>query len=78
MSPVHPHHRIDPYAPFEIVFQTAGTRQAVVLHSAYDPDGATVAFHEAWQRLAQDQVVGDVLLVHHDIDARTLLRLPLG
>jgi hypothetical protein len=48
----------------------------VILQSAQDANGATVAFRAEKQRLTQRQVVGDLLLVHQH-NARTLLREPL-
>ena len=58
---------------FDIVLNAAGAREAVVLQTAYGPDWATLVFHEEWQRLKQDHVVGDLLLVHYGAEARTLL-----
>ena len=64
--------------PFVVVLQVEATQTSVVLCSASDPNRAMVVFPDAFQRLAQDQVIGDLLLVHHDEEPRTLLRQPLG
>ena len=67
-----------PVQRFDIVLNAAGACGSVVLQTAYGPDWATLVFHEEWQRLTQDQVVGDLLLVRLGAEARTLLRERLG
>ena len=74
MSPTRQLTRIDPGDPFVIVLRAG--EAAVVLRSARDADGATIAFHTEQRRLGQRQVVGDLLLVQQQ-QARTLLREPL-
>ena len=76
MSHVRMLKRIDPFDPFAIVLRAGDAAEPVILQSARDADGATVAFYNEEQRLKQRQVVGDLLLVHQE-DARTLLREPL-
>jgi len=68
--------RTDPFEPFAIVLRTDDAAEPVVLQSARDADGATVAFHAEKQRLMKLRVVGDLLLVQQK-KARTLLREPL-
>ena len=74
MSAVRVLKRSDPCDPFAIVLRAGDTGQPVVLQSARDADGATVAFDAERQRLTQQQVVGDLLLMRQGEDARTLLR----
>jgi hypothetical protein len=69
---------IDPYAPFEVAFAAVGAPEPVVLRSAPDADRATVVFHDEWERLKADRVVGELLLIYCDEEPRTLLREPLG
>jgi hypothetical protein len=76
MSPARMLERIDPRDPFAIVFRADDAAAPVVLQSARDADGATVAFHIEKQRLTRRRVVGDLLLVHQQ-KARTLLWEPL-
>jgi hypothetical protein len=52
--------------------------EAVVLDSAPDPNQATIAFHQTRQRLIQEQVRGELVMVQHNRGARMLLREPLG
>ena len=74
------HHQqwIDPFARFEVVLEAVGAREPVVLRSASDADPATLAFYDEWERLTHDHVAGNLLLVYHGDEARTLLREPLG
>ena len=76
MSPAPMRKRTDPFEPFAIVLRTDDAAEPVVLQSARDADGATVAFHAEKQRLMKLRVVGDLLLVQQK-KARTLLREPL-
>jgi hypothetical protein len=64
-------------ACFNVVLATWDPADAVVLHSARTADETTVAFHQVRQRLIQDLVGGELLVVHHDGETRTLLREPL-
>ena len=73
MSPVQRRKRIDPVDPFAIVLRAWDTAEPVVLQSARDADGATVAFHAERCRLTHQQVVGELLLMRQGEDARTLL-----
>jgi hypothetical protein len=48
--------------------------------AALGPDAAdetTIAFHQVRQRLIQDVVRGELLVMHHNGETRTLLREPL-
>ena len=65
-------------ARFNIVLANEDTVEAVVLDSAPDADQATIAFHQARQRLIQERVRGELVIVHHNRGARMLLREPLG
>ena len=78
MSALRREEEIDPFARYEIVLAVVGEREPVVLRTAADADGATMAFYDERERLTRDQVGGDLLLVCHDEEARTLLREPLG
>ena len=62
---------------FHVVLATDDPVGAVVLHSAPTADAATIAFHQARQRLIQDMVRGELLVVHHNDETRMLLREPL-
>jgi hypothetical protein len=77
MSPARMGKRIDPVEPFAIVLRADDAAASVVLQSARDADGATVAFHTEMQRLKQQRVVGDLLLMRQGEGAHTLLREPL-
>ena len=77
MNPVHMRKRIDPVDPFAIVLRAWDAAEPVVLQSARDADGATVAFDAERCWLAQQQVVGDLLLMRQGKGARTLLWEPL-
>ena len=70
--------RIDPFDPFEVMLNQPHTCKPVVVRSAQDANGATLAFHEEWQRLRQDQAAGDLLLVQYAEEPRTLFWEPLG
>jgi hypothetical protein len=48
-----------------------------VLQTAFDADGATLAFDAEWRRLVQTHVVGELRLVRHGQEARPLLRARL-
>jgi hypothetical protein len=76
MNSARPLTRIDPRDPFAIVLRANDTAAPVVLQSARDADGATVAFQTERQRLTQRRIVGDLLLVHQQ-KTRTLLWEPL-
>ena len=65
-------------APFDVVFTAGEGAEFVLLQSVPTADEATIAFHQARERLTQNQVVGELLVVHRDGDTRTLLREPLG
>ena len=63
---------------FNVVLANEDTAEAVVLDSAPDADQATIAFHQARQRLIHERVRGELVIVQHNRDARLLLREPLG
>jgi hypothetical protein len=63
---------------FNVVLATDDPVAAVVLHSAPTADEATIAFHQERQRLIQDVVRGELLVVHHHDETRMLLREPLS
>ena len=75
---MHQQTRSDPFARFEVVYEPFGGREWVVLRSAPDGEPATLAFYDEWDRLTHDHAAGHLLLIYHDEDARTLLRVPLG
>ena len=64
--------------PFAVVLQGAGAREPMVLHTIGDANQATLAFHAQLQRLTEEQIAGDLLLVQHTEVPRTLLRQPVG
>jgi hypothetical protein len=76
MNPARRLTRLDPRDPFAIVLRADDAATPVVLQSARDADGATIAFHAEKQRLKHRQVAGDLLLVQQK-KARTLLWEPL-
>ena len=59
---------------FNVVLANEDTAEAVVLDSAPDADQATIAFHQARQRLIHERVRGELVIVQHNRDARLLLR----
>jgi hypothetical protein len=73
MSPVRIVKRIDPLDLFAIILRPVGATDPVVLQSARDANGATMAFDAERQRLRHTHVVGDLLLVRQGQDARPLL-----
>ena len=75
MRPVPRQNRIH---PFEVVLNASTARESQVLHTAYDANRATLAFHAELQRLMEQHRGGELLLVRHDALPRTLLRQPLG
>ena len=70
--------QIDPFARFQVVFESCETREAVTLRSAPTGDQATLAFYDERERLRHDHAAGDLLLVYQGEEARTLLRESLG
>ena len=78
----HPMQRTRPtprsFALYTVVLANAATAEAVVLHAARTADQATIAFHQALQRVSLDRVVGELVVIHHDEHPRTLLRVPCG
>jgi len=76
MSPTRALTRIDPFDPFAVILRTHDAAEPVILQSARDADGATIAFQTEKQRLQRRRVVGDLLLVQQK-KAQTLLREPL-
>src|SRR4051812_31204103 len=55
MNPAPPLQRIDPRGPFAIVLRGDDAAASVVLQSARDADGATVAFYAERRRLTHQQ-----------------------
>ena len=77
MDPAPMPERIAPSDPFAVVLRAEDATGPVVLQSALDANGATVAFHTERQRLKQQHVVGELLVMRQGASARTLLREPL-
>jgi hypothetical protein len=73
MSPVRIVKRIDRVDLFAIVLRPVGAPDPVVLHSARDANGATMAFDAERHRLTQTHVAGNLLLVRQGHEARPLL-----
>ncbi len=63
---------------FFVVLATAKPMEAVVLQSVADAGSALVAFNQEWERLLQNRVEGELMVVRHDDATRILLRQPLG
>ena len=74
-------HQGEPVRPalvrFNIVLAHEDTAAAEVLASVPDAEQATIAFHQARQRLIQERVRGQLAIVQHNQGARLLLREPL-
>ena len=70
--------RSDPFTRFNLLLVTWPPVEAVVLHSAPTADEATIAFHQARERLVQDRVQGELRVVHHGGETRTVLREPVS
>ena len=65
--------------PFEVVLNASAGRESQVLHTACDANRATLAFDAELQRLMEQPIAGELLLVRHDEELPcTLLRQPLG
>ena len=60
--------------PFDVQLQPCVACEPVVLRTARAADRATLAFHAEWQRLTEQQIAGELVLVYHDEEPRTLLR----
>ncbi len=78
--------RIGPMPPrrtgFDVILQKAEAADPVLLCRMHDADRATMYFHEARQRLLQEQVAGELRVVQRtggtkSGDPRTPLREPL-
>ncbi len=67
-----------PPVRFFVVLATGTPVEAVVLCSVTDADQARIAFHQEWERLIQNRVVGELVLVQHADEVRVLLREALG
>jgi hypothetical protein len=63
---------------FNVILVTWDPVQAVVLHSAPTADAATIAFHQARERLGQDRVMGELHVVQHGDETRRVLWEPLA
>ena len=63
---------------FNVVLANEDTAEAVVLDSAPDAVQATIAFDQTRQRLIQERMRGELVLVHHHRGARILRRELLG
>ena len=66
------------FTRFNVVLATWDPVEAVVLHSAPTANEATIAFHQARERLVQDGLLGELQVVHHNDETRTVLREPLS
>ena len=80
LSPSGPHHGAPVQSAlvrFNIVLAHEDTAAAEVLASVPDAEQATIAFHQARQRLIQERVRGQLAIVQHNQGARLLLREPL-
>jgi hypothetical protein len=67
--------RIDPFTRFQVVFEAVGAHESLVQHSTLDADLATLAFYDERERLTHDDhVAGELLLIYHGGEERTLLR----
>ena len=62
---------------FNIVLASVDTVEAVVLDSVPDANQATIAYHQTRQRLTDERVRGELVMVQHNPEARILLREPL-
>ena len=60
--------------PFAVQLQPCVACEPVVLRTAHDANRATLAFQAERERLTEQQIAGELLLVYHDEEPRTLLR----
>ena len=63
---------------FEVVLQPPAADAPIVLRSSADPNTATLAFHEEFQRLTTQQATGELLLRKVTNVQNLLLRQPLA
>jgi len=63
---------------FEVVFQAPPTNERILLQSATDANAATMAFHEALQRLTTQRATGELVVLQHHAAHLPILRQPLG
>ena len=63
---------------FEVVLQPATADAPIVLRSSADPNTATLAFHEEFQRLTTQRASGELLLRQSTNVQNPLLRQPLA
>ena len=59
--------------PFDVVLKPCVACEPVVLRTAHDADRATLAFHAEWQRLLNQEIAGELLLIYHDEEPRIVL-----
>ncbi|HZG65618.1 MAG TPA: hypothetical protein VEZ12_02685, partial [Herpetosiphonaceae bacterium] len=64
--------------PFAVVLHASTADEPLVLHTTCDANRATLAFEVHLRRLTEQQTAGELVLVQHDEETRTLLRQPLG
>ena len=63
---------------FEVVLQPSAAGAPVVLRTSADPNTATLAFHEEFQRLTTQRATGELLLRQPSNVRHPLLRQPLA
>ena len=61
---------------FEVVLQAPAADAPIVLRSSADPNTATLAFHEEFQRLTTQRATGELLLRRSSNVQHPLLRQP--
>ena len=63
---------------FEVVLQPPAADAPIVLRSSADPNTATLAFHEEFQRLTTQRATGELILRQPSNVQHPLLRQPLA
>ena len=62
---------------FRVVLQASPADEPIVLRSTADPNSATTAFHEEFQRLMTQRVTGELFVVNDHDPPTAMLRQPL-
>ena len=69
---------MQPSHRFDIVLQPSRPDEPVVLRSAVDPNQATVAFQEEFERLTAEGTLGELVMLRCNAISTPILRQPLA
>ena len=68
---------MQPTRRFEVVLQPSLPDEPVVLRSVVDPNHATVAFQEEFERLTAEGTLGELVMLRYNAISKPILRQPL-